>query len=154
MSTIKSNSLSSNKNYRLDCSSLTKTFMTKAAAELNITVRQLTDDAINEFVSILKIRLRAVAKQTTEMENWIAEASLRDPSPLALNVPDEAPLCEEKAMEILGCSESVLWGYRERGLPVDYENGKRIYKLDEIRYWLHENQMTLMGDMIGEEVHG
>lgn len=157
MSTIKSNSLSSNKrrtSYRLECSPTTKTFMAKAAKELHMTVKCLTDDAIGAFLPIMKKRLEVAEKRTTEMKEWITSTTLDTSASLSLD-PDytDAIISEEQLMESLDISEPALWGYRERGLPYWInDDGKKCYPQNDVRRWLSQNEPTIF--LPGEEQHG
>jgi hypothetical protein len=161
MSTIKSNSLSSNKrrpSYRLECSPTTKAFMAKAAEELHMTVKCLTDDAIGAFLPTMKKRLEVAEKRTTEMKEWVTSTTPDTSASLSLD-PDytdaiiDAIISEEQLMESLDISEPALWGYRERGLPYWInDDGKRCYPQNDVRRWLSQNEPTALSP--GEEQHG
>jgi hypothetical protein len=164
MSTIKSNSLSSNKrriSYRLECSSTTKTFMAKAAEELHTTVKCLTDDAIGEFLPILKKRLEVAEKRTMEMKEWVGTPTSENRRVLSLE-PDykDVVISEVQLLNSLGISEAALWGYQQRGLPYWInDDGKKCYPQNDVRCWLSQNEPTtgLTGRLhhkSGEEQHG
>jgi len=157
MKTIKSNSLSSSKrpvSYRLECSPTTKAFMSKAAEELHVTVKRLTDDAIGEFLPTIKKRLEVAAKRTMEMREWITSATAGTADPQLFDIDYiDAILSEEQLMKSLDISEPALWGYRERGLPYWVnDDGAKQYPQDDVRRWLSQHEPDTFPS--GEEQHG
>jgi len=128
--------------------------MAKAAQELHMTVKCLTDDAIGAFLPTMKKRLEVAEKRTTEMKEWVTSTTSDTPTSLSFE-PDykDAIITEVQLIETLGISEPALWGYRERGLPYWVnDEGKKCYPQNDVRRWLSQNEPTALPP--GEEQHG